>query len=399
MILSVEEAQARSLQVVRRVGAERIGLRQALGRVLAEEVTAPGDVPPHDDSAMDGFAVRASDSGERKILGEAAAGHPFSGSLSAGEAVRIMTGAPVPDGADAVVMVEFSQVSADRVAFSKEIKPGDHIRRRGEDLRAGQIVLRTGDVIGPAEMGLLASVRRASIRVARKPIVAILSTGDELREVDQPLGPGAINDTNSYALQALVEESGGLARLFPIVRDDPAELRATMQEARRADLIVTSGGVSVGEHDHVKRVLEELGAELSFWKVDMKPGKPVAVAKLGDTPFYGLPGNPVSTMVSFLLFVRPAIRAAMAIPRPFDLPRASASLARPLKVKGERRSYLRAACAYDGDGRLRATVMAHQGSHLLTSMLGANGFVVVEPGAHDWPENATVTVQLFRSPK
>jgi molybdopterin molybdotransferase len=401
VILSVEEAQARALAVVRRVGAERISLRGALGRVLAEEVSAPGDVPPHDDSAMDGFAVRAGDSGERNIIGEAAAGHPFSGSLGAGEAVRIMTGAPVPDGADAVVMVEFSQVSGDRVSFSKAIKAGDHIRRRGEDLQAGQTVLKSGDSIGPAEMGLLASVRRASVRVARKPIVAILSTGDELRDVDQPLGPGAINDTNSYALQALVEEAGGSARVFPIVRDDPAELRATMQDAKRADLIVTSGGVSVGARDHVKSVLDELGAELSFWKVDMKPGKPVAVAKLPGidegTPFYGLPGNPVSTMVAFLLFVRPAIRAAMGLPRPFDLPRASAQLSRPLKVKGERRSYLRATCAYDGDGRLRATVMAHQGSHLLTSMLSANGFVVVEPGAHDWPENATVTVQLFRA--
>jgi molybdopterin molybdotransferase len=318
-VISVEEAQAHALKVVRRVGAERIAVRQALGRILAEEIEAPGDLPPHDDSAMDGFAVRASErAAERRIVGEAAAGHPFGKSVGPGEAVRIMTGAPLPEGADAVVMVEHAQVAGESVTFTKAIAPGDNVRRRGEDLRAGQLVLRPGDVL---------------------------------------------------------------------------------EEAQSSDLIVTSGGVSVGEHDHVKRVLDELGGELSFWRVDMKPGKPVAVARLGQTPFYGLPGNPVSSLVSFLLFVRPAIRAAMGATRPFDLPRATAQLARPLKVKGERRSYLRATCAWDGDGRLRATLMPRQGSHLLTSILGANAFVVVEPGSHDWPENATVTVQLFRPPR
>jgi molybdopterin molybdotransferase len=399
-VISVEEAQAHALKVVRRVGAERIAVRQALGRILAEEITAPGDLPPHDDSAMDGFAVRAAEgAAERRIIGEAAAGHPFGKRVEPGEAVRIMTGAPLPDGADAVVMVEHAQVAGESVTFTKAIAPGDNVRRRGEDLRAGQLVLRPGDALGPAELGVLASVRRAAVCVARRPVVAILSTGDELRDVDQPLGPGAIPDSNSYVLQALVEEAGALARVSPIVRDDPGELRAALEEARSADLIVTSGGVSVGEHDHVKRVLGELGAELSFWRVDMKPGKPVAVARLGETPFYGLPGNPVSSLVSFLLFVRPAIRAAMGSPRPFDLSRATAQLARPLRVKGDRRSYLRANCAWDGDGRLRATLMPRQGSHLLTSILGANAFVVVEPGAHDWPENATVTVQLFRPPR
>jgi molybdopterin molybdotransferase len=398
--LSVEEAQARALQVVRRVGAERIAVRQALGRVVAEDVAAPGDVPPHDDSAMDGFAVRAADGlAERRIVGEAAAGHPAGRAVGDGEAIRIMTGAPVPDGADAVVMVEHTHSSGDRVTPTRAVKPGDHVRRRGEDVRAGQCVLRSGETVGAAELGVLASLRRAAVLVARRPVVAVLSTGDELRDVDQPLVPGAIADTNSYALQALVEEAGAVARVSPIVPDDPEVLRAALEEARSADLIVTSGGVSVGEHDHVKRVLGELGAELSFWRVDMKPGKPVAVARLGETPFYGLPGNPVSTMVSFLLFVRPAIRTAMGSTRPFDLPRATAQLSRPLKVKGERRHYLRAACAFDGEGRLRATVMPQQGSHQLTSMLGANGFVVVEPGAHDWPENASVTVQLFRPPR
>ena len=398
--ITVEEAQARAIAIVRKVGVERIAVRQALGRWLAEEITAPADVPPHDDSAMDGFAVRAAEgTAERRIVGEAAAGHPWARAVGAGEAIAIMTGAPLPEGADAVVMVEHTEVVGPSLKLQREVKPGENVRRRGEALRAGQLVLRAGEALGPAELGVLASARRASVRVARKPVVAILSTGDELRDVDQPLPPGAIGDTNSYALAALVEEAGGVPRVSPIVRDEPADLRAAMTEASSADLIVTSGGVSVGEHDHVKRVLAELGAELSFWRVDMKPGKPLAVAKLGDTPFYGLPGNPVSTMIGFILFVRPAIRAALGSLRPFDSPRATALLSRPLKIRGERRNYLRAACAYDGDGRLRATVMPLQGSHVLTSMLGANGLVVVEPGDHDWPENASVTVQLFRPPR
>jgi molybdopterin molybdotransferase len=408
--LGVEEAQARAIALVRRVGAERVAVRAALGRVLAEDIVAPGDVPPEDNSAMDGFAVRAADPGERAVVGEAAAGHPSSlgRAVGAGEAIRIMTGAPLPDGADAVVMVEHTElVGETRVRLGRAMSPGENVRRRGEDIRAGAIVLHAGDVMGPAELGVLASARRAQVAVARRPVVAILSTGDELRDVDQPLGPGAIADTNSYALAALVEEAGGAPRLSAIVPDDPAQLRAAIIDACAADLIVSTGGVSVGEHDHVKSVLAELGAELTFWRVDMKPGKPVAVAQLSChtkydnrmTPYYGLPGNPVSAMVSFLLFVRPAIRAALGLARPFDLPRAAALLSRPLQVRGDRRSYLRAQVAYDGDGKLRATVMPQQGSHVLTSMVGANGFVVLEPGAHQLPEGAAVTVQLFRPPR
>jgi molybdopterin molybdotransferase len=398
--LTVEEAQARAVSLVRRVGAERVPMREALGRVLREEVAAPADLPPFDDSAMDGFAVRAVEgTAERAIIGEAAAGHPFGGSVGAGQAVRIMTGAPLPDGADAVVMIERCHADGARVRLLQEVKPGENVRRRGEDLKAGQVVLRSGESLSPAELGVLASARRAHVQVARRPIVAILATGDELRDVDQPLEPGSIPDSSSYTLAALVEEAGATARLQPIVRDDPDELERAMLEAKSADLIVTSGGVSVGEHDHVKGVLDRLGAEWSFWRVNMKPGKPVAVARLGATPFFGLPGNPVSSIVGFLLFVRPAIRAATGASRPFDLPRAAAQLARPLKLRTERRSYLRAACAFDGDGRLRATVLPRQGSHQLSSLLSANGFVVVEPGEHDWPENATVLVQLFRAPR
>ncbi|HZP66389.1 MAG TPA: gephyrin-like molybdotransferase Glp [Rudaea sp.] len=393
-LLTVEAAQALAVAAARPLGAERVGLREALGRVLAEAVTAPDDVPPHRNSAMDGFAVRSIDVGdasdvsapvELRIVGEVAAGHAAARAIGAGEALRIMTGAPLPDGADAVVMVERTEAAGDRVRILEAARAGQHVREPGEDVRRGDVVVPAGATLGPAELGVLASARRAQVAVTRRPVVALLSTGDELRDVDQPLDAraGKIADTNSYALEALVREAGGVARVSPIVRDDRALLRAAIEDARAADLIVSTGGVSVGEHDHVKAVLAELGATLDAWRVNMKPGKPVALARLGATPYFGLPGNPVSAMVSFLLFVRPAIRTALGCARPFDLPTVAARLAQPLRTRGDRRSYLRAHLRSDGAGALTVEVAARQGSHVLSSMVGANALVAVEPGAHE----------------
>jgi molybdopterin molybdotransferase len=381
-LLSVEEAQSLAVRAARRVGVERVAVRAALGRVLAEDVQARADVPPHANSAMDGYAVRAADAvagASLRVVGEIAAGHPTPRALAAGEALRIMTGAAIPDGADAVVMQEHTERDGDRVRLLGEVARGDHVRAAGDDIRAGATVVRAGITLRAAELGVLASLQRASLVVARRPQVAVLATGDELRDVDQPLDAGAIADTNSYALAALVEAAGGAARVAPIVRDDPALIRAAITEARAADLIVSTGGVSVGEHDHVKAVLAQLGAELAFWRVAMKPGKPVAVATLDGTPYYGLPGNPVSAMVSFLLFVRPAIRAAMGAAQPFDLPSLRVTLSAPVRVRGERRSYLRARITVE-DGELRAAPAGNQGSHVLTSMAGANALVVADPG-------------------
>ncbi|MGZ3425567.1 MAG: molybdopterin molybdotransferase MoeA, partial [Polyangia bacterium] len=369
---------------------ERVAVAAALGRVLAEDVVAPHDVPPHDNSAMDGYAVRTADAvdgAELSVVGEIAAGQVATRALAAGEAYRIMTGAPIPPGADAVIMQEHCERSGERVRLRRAVKLRDHIRDRGEDVRAGQVVLRRGVTLRAAELGALASARRAQVAVTRRPEVAILSTGDELRDADQPLVPGAIADTNSYALAALVREAGGAPRVLPIVRDDKAVLAAAIDDARRADLIVSTGGVSVGEHDHVKAVLAELGAELTAWRVDMKPGKPVALAVLDGTPYYGLPGNPVSSMVAFTLFVRPAIRAALGCAQPLDLPHATVRLDAPLSVRGDRRQFLRARLRFV-DGRLVATPMARQGSGVLSSMLGANGFIVVDGGAHQFDAGA-----------
>lgn len=396
-LISVEEAQRRALAPVRALGAERVPVAAALGRVLAEDVVAPHDVPPHDNSAMDGYAVRTADAVDGAtltVIGEVAAGQVATRALAAGEAWRIMTGAPIPPGADAVIMQEQCERAGDQVTLRRSVKLRDHIRAAGEDVRAGETVLRRGVTLRAAELGTLASARRAQVAVTRRPRVAILSTGDELRDADQPLDAGAIADTNSYALAALVREAGGEPQVSPIVRDDKAALAAAIEEARRADLIVSTGGVSVGEHDHVKAVLAALGAELTAWRVDMKPGKPVALAVLAGTPYYGLPGNPVSSMVAFLLFVRPAIRAALGCAAPLDLPRATVRLEAPLGVRGDRRQFLRARLRFV-DGRLVATPMARQGSGVLTSMLGANGLLVVEAGAHQFDAGAEATALVI----
>ena len=396
-LISVEEAQRRALAPVRALGAERVPVAAALGRVLAEEVTAPHDVPPHDNSAMDGYAVRTADAVDGnalRVIGEVAAGQVATRALADGEAYRIMTGAPIPPGADAVIMQEHCERAGDLVTLRRGVKLRDHIRDRGEDARAGDVVLRRGVTLRAAELGTLAAARRAQVAVARKPVVALLSTGDELRDVDQPLDPGAIADSNSYALAALVREAGGEPRVLPIARDDKRVLAAAIGEARRADLIVSTGGVSVGEHDHVKAVLDELGAQLTAWRVDMKPGKPVALAILDGTPYYGLPGNPVSSMVAFTLFVRPAIRAALGCAQPLDLPRATVRLDTPLSVRGERRHFLRARARFV-DGRLVATPMPRQGSGVLSSMLGANALVIVDAGTHQFDAGADAEALLI----
>jgi molybdopterin molybdotransferase len=381
-LLSVEQAQALAIAPVRLLGAERVALDAALGRVLAEEVRAPGDVPPHDNSAMDGYAVRAADAVAGvalRVTAEIAAGQVAARAVGEGEAFRIMTGAPMPAGADAVVMQEHTTREGEIVRLHKNARAAENIRRRGEDLRAGDVVLRPGMTIDAAAIGLLASARRAQLAVTRRPTVAIVSTGDELRDLDQPLDPGAIAESNSRSIAALVSAAGGTPRTLPLVPDDPARIGAALLEGARADLVVSTGGVSVGDYDHVKTVLTDLGAKLSAWRVNMKPGKPVALATLAGTPFYGLPGNPVSAMVAFTLFVRPAIRTALGCAEPFDVPLIRARLTAPLTTKSDRRSYLRARLAL-ADGQLTATVMPRQGSGVLTSML-ANGLLVVDAGA------------------
>jgi molybdopterin molybdotransferase len=378
-MLAVEEAQARVLAEVIPGAAETVPFEHAHGRVLREDVAATHDQPPADNSAMDGYAVRAEDvPGKLPVSGDIPAGHPASQPLAPGTAMRIMTGAFVPSGADTVIQVELTDGAAGVVDIRKVLPKGTNIRRRGEDMRAGDVVLRSGRRIGPAELAVLASVQKTSVAVARRPTVAILSTGDELVDLDGELTPGKIVNTNGPLLAALVTEAGAIPRQLGIVRDTREATIEALRLALASDFVISSGGVSVGAFDFVKEALEAIGAETKFWRVAMKPGKPVVLSRFEGRLIFGLPGNPVSCFVSFHLFVAPALRRyegqSDVLP-----PIARLRTLAPLKSLGDRRVYVRVHVSVE-EGELVVRPLTAQGSGTLTSMLGANGLAIVEPG-------------------
>ncbi len=328
-MLTVEEAQEIVLDSVSVSGIERVPLSESQNRVLAEDVAPRFDVPPQDNSSVDGYAVIATDTSgaseeaphRLEVLEEIPAGTVPSAHVVPGKSSRIMTGAFLPGGADAVVMVENTRQHAEGVEILKAVKPGQNVRYRGEDVKQGQRVLFAGAEIGPGEIGLLAAFQRSQVAVRRRPAVAILSTGDEVVEIDERLVPGKIVNSNSYSLAALVRECNGRPVNLGIARDSEAEIAKAIRSALSADIVLSTGGVSVGDYDYVKKVLEDLGADMRFWRVKMKPGKPLAYGLLQGKPFFGLPGNPVSCMVSFLLFARPAMRKMMGYgPHDWRLP-------------------------------------------------------------------------------
>ena len=334
-MLTVEEARAAVLERIRPLGAERVALTGALGRVLAADVAAPYDNPPHDNSAMDGFAVRFADVAAATeespatlpVIEDIPAGRVPEKRLQAGQASRIMTGAPVPPGCDTVIRVEDTRDHGDRVdILVPEEEEGANIRRRGEDMREGEPLIRAGAELGAGEVGVLAAVQQSFVAVGRRPTVAVLSSGDELVEIDQVRGPGQIVNSNTPALGAVARACGAEPVLLPTVADDEAAIRASVETALACDFVVSSGGVSVGEYDYVKKVLDDLGAEEVLWRVAMKPGKPLFFCMLRGKPYFGLPGNPVSSLISFLQFVGPAVRkAAGHPPERWPLPRAPPS--------------------------------------------------------------------------
>jgi molybdopterin molybdotransferase len=391
-LITIDEARERVLSAVTRLGDEPVSLRHALGRVLAEEVSSTLPVPPFDSSAMDGFAVVAGPAAELSVVGEARAGHPYSGLVSAGQAVRISTGAVVPDGADAVVPVERTRSVNEEVSVP-ESAPGDNVRRAGEDIPLNAVVLRAGIQLGPAELGVAASVGRAELECAKKPRVAVLVTGDELTEPGTALGPGAIYSSNAYALGAQVERAGGDVVQRVTVPDDAEGTRRALEEALGADVVIVSGGVSVGPHDHVKPALRDLGAEERFWGVSLRPGKPTWFGVRGDTLAFGLPGNPVSAMVTFQLFVRPALAAAQG--RAPDAPRLIATLERPIERNPHREQAVRVHLLPSQNGPMAAPTKDAQGSHVLTSMVGADGLALIAPGEGDAPAGERVEVELL----
>jgi molybdopterin molybdotransferase len=392
-LIAIAEARSRVLEAVRLLPAEPVGVGEALGRVLAEQVESPIAVPPFDSSAMDGYAVISGEAAELELIGEARAGHPAMMSVRAGTAIAISTGAAVPEGATAVVPVERTERTGELVGVPAT-KPGANIRRAGEDIASGEVVLSPGNLLGPAALGVAASVGRASLSCARRPRVALLVTGDELTDPGQPLPPGGIYSSNGYALAGQVERAGATIVTHERVPDHAGTTLATLGAALdEADVVVVSGGVSVGPHDHVKGALANLGAEQRFWGVGLRPGKPTWFGTKGDTLAFGLPGNPVSAMVTFQLFVRPALAALQGADPAAT--RTTARLDRPIARNPRREQAVRMRLAAGQDGWRAEPTKDAQGSHVLTSMLGADALALIAPGEGDAPAGEVVEVELL----
>lgn len=397
-MLTVEEAQARVMAEIETGEAESVALPDALGRVLREDLVASIDAPAADNSAMDGYALRAGDLAQvpvtLDVIGDIPAGHPTRDAVREGTAMRIMTGAFVPAGADTVVQVEWTDGGMERVRIDKAPVRGANVRRRGEDMRTGDIVVRRGVRIGPAEVAMLAALQKMTVQTGRRPTVAILSTGDELVNAGDPLEPGKIVNTNGPLLEALVREAGAIPRPLGVVRDTREATIAAFESALASDFVLSSGGVSVGAYDFVKEALDAVGAETKFWRVAMRPGKPVVLSRARDRVVFGLPGNPVSCFVSFHLFVAPALRKAMGQTQALFPPLLRARVTAPLRSAGDRRVYVRAHLAVR-DGELLAHPLTAQGSGSLTSMIGANGLAIVEEGVKSVEAGAFVNVAII----
>ena len=377
-MLTVEEALDQILSRIGRLGTEGLDVSSALGRTLAETIVSRREILPWCKSSMDGYAVRSADTGDVELIvvGRIAAGALPSRALGPGEAMRIFTGAPLPDGADAVVPQEDVDAAGDRVRLRQRIASGAFVRPAGEDVRIGDIVLEPGQTIRAAEIGLLATLGYGRIVVVRRPRVAILSTGNELADLGTEPGPGQIPNTNTYSLMAQVREAGGEPINLGVAPDRLEAIEERLRAGATADMLVSSAGVSVGEADLVRDAMTKLGAELHLWRVSMRPGKPITFGSLHGRPVFGLPGNPVSAMVTFELFVRPAL-LTMSGRRDVHRPRVKARALAPITNPGSRRGYLRVTLVRDGD-RLGARLTGEQGSAILRSMVLADGLAVLE---------------------
>ncbi len=394
-MLSVEAARARILAAFEPLPPEVVGLERALGRVLAEDVAARVTQPPKDVSAMDGYAVRAADLADvpatLDIVGEVPAGSHHGGTLAPGQAVRIFTGAPLPEGADTIVIQENAERDGDRVTVRQSEPVGRWVRPAGLDFAEGTVGLRSGRRLTSRDVGLAAAMNRPWLTVRRQPRVGVLATGDEVVLPGEPLGENQIVSSNGYALSAFVAACGGVPVHLGVAPDDRARLAELIGGARGLDLLLTSGGASVGEHDLVQDVLKELGAELDFWKIAMRPGKPLMFATLGDTPILGLPGNPVSGLVCSTLFVRPALDRLGGHDADPE-PRVPAILGRDLPANGGRQDYMRARLAVDAEGNRVATPFDKQDSSMLSRLAQADALLVRAPEAPALRAGASVEV-------
>jgi molybdopterin molybdotransferase len=392
-LIDIAAAREIVLSAVRPLPPERVGLAGALGRVLAEDVESTEDMPPFDSSALDGYVVGDTAGGEVPVVGESRAGAPADDALGPGQAMRISTGAAVPAGGVAVVPVERSEPRDGRVVLPAS-SDGANIRRAGEDVPAGERVIAAGDDLGPAELGALAALGHADVLCGARPRVAVLTTGDELVEPGAgPLRPGQIRNSNAYALAAQAQRAGAEVALRDIVRDDRDHTVATLRRGLdQADVVIVSGGVSVGPHDHVKPALADLGVEERFWRVALKPGKPTWFGMRGDQPVFGLPGNPVSAIVTFHLFARPALRRLQGGDAHDTRSRAILDVAYPREAA--RDQVIRCRLAAEPDGWHVAPTKP-QGSHVLTSMLGAGALALIPRGDRDAQPGDLVDIELL----
>ena len=381
---------------------ESLAIRATLGRVLAEDILSPYNVPNHNNSAMDGYALNADDlaaggTTTLRIAGTAFAGNAFQGTVGKGECVRIMTGGVMPEGCDTVVIQEHVQVDGDRITFGEGVKRGQNLRYAGEDLKRGQVVFPAGHLMRPADLGLIASLGIAEIKVYRKLRVAFFSTGDELASIGQPLEQGQVYDSNRYTLYGMLTRLGVEVIDMGVVRDDPTLLEQALKEASScADVILTSGGVSVGEADYMKQLLNDLG-QVVFWKIAMKPGRPLAYGKIGNAHYFGLPGNPVSVMVTFYQFVRDAMLVLMGQPNPAPAPQFQVACHGNLKKAPGRTEFQRGVLFTDSDGLLKVEPIGNQGSGVLRSMSEANCFIVLPEACANVQAGDMVSVQLLDS--
>jgi molybdopterin molybdotransferase len=400
-MITVEEALERILSRVRPLGSEKVPILDTLGRVVNEDVYASRDIPPLDNSAMDGYAVKWEDIQNAspdqpvglEVIEDLPAGFIASKSVGSGQAIRIMTGAPVPKGADTVVPVEDTEKKDGSVLVLSPLGKGGNVRWAGEDVKKGDRVISAGDLIRPAEVGMFASLGRSFVHVFQRPQVAILATGDELADVDEPLDGVKIVSSNSYALAAQVRDCGAIPIQLGIARDRKEEIERKLRQGLRADVLISSAGVSVGDYDFVKDVLNDLGMEMVFWKVAMKPGKPLAFGLIEGKLVFGLPGNPVSSMVSFEQFVRPSLLKMMGHRHLFR-PVIEAILKEDIHKEPGRRHFVRAFVSFEKN-HYQVTITGEQGSAILRSMVKANGLVVVPEDQKVVKAGEKVKVQLL----
>ena len=393
-MISVEEARDRILAGLRPTPAELVALPDAWGRVTAAPVIARLTQPPADMSAMDGYALRAADGTAGAVLrvtGAAPAGHPFDGQIGPGEAVRLFTGSVVPAGADTILLQEDATAGEGTVRVNETVRPSRHIRRTGQDFAAGDAVLPQGRRLTARDIGLAAAANHPLLTVHRCPRIGILATGDEIAMPGEPIPPGGVVSSNSHALAAMVRAAGGTPIVLPVAADTPGAIAAVADAIAGMDMLVTTGGASVGDHDLVVAGLQARGLTLDFWKIAMRPGKPLLFGALGATPVLGLPGNPVSALICAILFLLPALARLSGLPAA-PPPTVPARLATPLPANDRRADYLRATLAADSAGRLVATPIASQDSAMLRRLAQADALIVRPPHALAAPEGADIAV-------